>query len=315
MLATVALVTAVLATPAAQSHPVGPVVGRTSGAPSAQDAPELDFRAPTSMAAYADRLERVDRRRILAVMRLVGLVAPGRPIRVVLAPEGSGLARGTPEWVAGYTRGNSGVIVLFPERAPSYPNDSLEELLQHEVAHVLIGRAAGGRRVPRWFHEGLALAAERAWSLGDRARFVYEVARRGAVPVQSLEARFDGDQASVMLAYSIAGAFVEELLVEHGPEWPSRLLAAMAGGRSFDEAFRETSGSTVEGTNEAFWGRRRFVAVWLPWATNPATMWSLITILALAAIVRLRARRAARRRQWALEEGPDTPTEPPYTVH
>jgi len=315
MLATAALVTAVLTTPAARPPPAGRSIRWTDSARSAQDAPELDFRAPASMAAYANRLERVDRRRILAVMRLVGLVEPGPPIRVALVPEDAGLARRTPDWVAGYTRGNSGVIVLFPERAPSYPNDSLEELLQHEVAHVLIGRAAGGRRVPRWFHEGLALAAERTWSLGDRARFIYEVARRGAVPVQGLEARFDGDQASVMLAYSIAGAFVEDLLVEHGPQWPAHLLAAMAGGQSFDEAFHDASGSTVEAANEAFWRHRRLLAVWVPWATSPATLWSIITLLALAAIVRLKARRAARRRQWAIEEGPDTPTGPPYTVH
>ena len=67
--------------------------------------------------------------------------------------------------------------------------------------------------------------------------------------------------------------------------------------------------------SEDFWHRRWFVAVWLPWATSPGTMWSVITLLALAAIVRLRVRRAARRRQWEAEEGPDIPGDPPYTVH
>ncbi len=263
--------------------------------------PALEFRAPASMAAYADELERIDRRRMAAVMRLVGLEDPGRPILVVLAPEDSTLAQQSPPWVAGYTRGRGGVIVLFPRRAGSYPHDSLEELLQHEVAHVLIARAAGGRPVPRWFHEGLALTAERAWDLGDRARFVYEVARRGATPVERLDALFDGNEGAVMLAYSIAGAFVQDLLVEHGPGWPARLLAAMRGGASFDQAFQATTGTTVAAASDAFWRQRRLLAVWLPWVTSPATMWSVITLLAIAAIVRLRVRRAARRRQWELE--------------
>jgi len=193
------------------------------------------------------------------------------------------------------------VIVLFPRRAGSYPHDSLEELLQHEVAHVLIARAAGGRAVPRWFHEGLALTAEHAWDFGDRARFVYEVARRGATPIGQLDPLFEGSEPSVMLAYSVAGAFVEDLLVEHGPGWPARLLAAMRRGASFDDAFARTTGTSVAAASDAFWGSRRLVAVWLPWATSPATMWSVITLLALAAIVRLRMRRAERRRQWELE--------------
>jgi len=286
-LATLAALAALAAAPARAQAPV--------------EVPALDFRAPASMVPFADELERIDRRRIAAVMRLVGLRDPGRPILVVLAPEDSELARRSPSWVAGYTRGGSGVIVLFPRRAGSYPHDSLEELLQHEVAHVLIARAAGGRAVPRWFHEGLALTAEHAWDFGDRARFVYEVARRGVIPIGQLDPLFEESEPSVMLAYSVAGAFVQDLLVEHGPGWPARLLAAMRGGASFDDAFARTTGTSVAAASDAFWGDRRLVAVWLPWVTSPATMWSVITLLAIAAIVQLRRRRAARRRQWELE--------------
>jgi hypothetical protein len=44
----------------------------------------------------------------------------------------------------------------------------LEAVLCHEVAHILIARAADGRAVPRWFNEGLAVVAERAWHFEDR---------------------------------------------------------------------------------------------------------------------------------------------------
>ena len=145
---------------------------------------------------------------------------------------------------------------------------------------MLIARAAGGRAVPRWFHEGLALTAERAWDFGDRARFVYQVARRGVTPIGRLDALFDGGEGTVMLAYSIAGAFVQDLLVEHGPGWPARLLAAMRHGASFDQAFQATTGTTVAAASDVFWRQRRLVAVWLPWVTSPATMWSVITLLA-----------------------------------
>jgi len=267
--------------------------------------PHLDFRAPAEMAAYAERLDRVDRRRIAAVMRLVGLADPGGAIRIVLAPEGSEIANASPAWVAGYTRGRGGVIVLFPERAPSYPHDSLEELLQHEIAHVLIARAAAGRPVPRWFHEGLATTAEHVWGFGDRARFVYEVARRGSVPIPELDALFDGSRGSVIVAYSLAGAFMSEMLVEHGSDWPARVLARVAQGQRFGEAFRSVTGVSIATASDGFWRRHRLVAVWLPWATSPSTMWSVITLLALLAIVQVRRRRTARRLQWEMEEGPD----------
>ena len=48
---------------------------------------------------------------------------------------------------------------------PATPTGGSRSLVQHEVAHVLVARAARGHGVPRWFDEGLAMAAGRA---GDR---------------------------------------------------------------------------------------------------------------------------------------------------
>jgi hypothetical protein len=40
---------------------------------------------------------------------------------------------------------------------------------------VLIARAAGGQAVPRWFNEGLAMAAERGWRFEDQTRVLYKL--------------------------------------------------------------------------------------------------------------------------------------------
>ena len=100
------------------------------------------------------------------MMDLVGLDMPGESITVVLVSESQDLARATPRYIAGFARSEAGTVVLFPERTVAYPHDSLEDVLLHEIAHVLIARAAGGAPVPRWFHEGVALAAERTAGAG-----------------------------------------------------------------------------------------------------------------------------------------------------
>jgi hypothetical protein len=246
------------------------------------------------LAGYARRLEGIDPARLLAVMRLVGLDDPGPAIPVLLVPEESPLAARTPAWIAGYARADS-VIVLFAARTPSYPHESLPELLQHEVTHVLIARAAGGRPVPRWFHEGVALVAERGWSLGERTRLAYHLAFGGAASVASLDALFATPQ-SVSRAYDLSGAFVQDLLQQHGPDMAARILACMRTGEPFERAFASVTGASVTEANDAFWHRRRLWVSWLPWVTSPGTVYGVMTMLALAAILRVRMRRAARRR-------------------
>jgi hypothetical protein len=261
--------------------------------------PQLEWRAPEALAPQAGRLARFDTGRLLAVMRLVGLDQAGPPIPVVLVPEGAPLARETPKWIAGFATGGR-AVVLFPARTPSYPYDSIDQLLQHEIAHILIARAAGGRFVPRWFHEGVALAAERAWTLGDRAQFAIDVAFGGRIDATSLDALFEGDLATVRRAYRLSGLLVEDLLRTHGSGLPAQVLSAMRDGLFFDAAFEVSTGMSVDEASRAFWHRRRFWAAWLPWLTSAAALWTLMTLLALAAVARVAWRR--RHREWDEEE-------------
>ena len=256
-------------------------------------APRIEVRAPAAMGPQAERLRRFDTARLAAVMRLVGLEDAGAAVPVFLEPEDGPIARETPTWVAGFASRSE--VVLFPARAPSYPHDSLEELLQHEVAHVLIARAAGGRPVPRWFHEGVALAAERAWRLSDRTHFAFDVAFGGTVPVSSLDRLFEGGPGEVARAYRLSGMLQQDLLLVHGSNLPARVLAGMRGGLTFDAAFHASAGIGVDEASEAFWGRRRLWVTWLPWLTSAGSLWALVTLLALAAFAVVRWRRAARR--------------------
>lgn len=265
--------------------------------------PRIEIRAPEAMAPQAERLARFDATRLAAVMRLVGLDDAGPPIRVYLAPEDAPVARSVPEWVAGFA--SEGTVVLFPGRALAYPHDSLESLLHHEVAHVLIDRASGGRQVPRWFHEGVALAAERSWSLGDRASFALDVAFGGRIGAVEIDRLFRGGPGQSGRAYRTSSLFVRDLLHVHGPDLPARVLAGMRDGLSFEDAFREAAGRSVDEAIDRFWDRRVWVA-WLPWLTSPGALWALATLLVLAAFIAARRRRRrARRQAWEEEEEED----------
>lgn len=77
------------------------------------DVPQLIIEAPDELAAARSRLEAFDTGRLGGVMRLVGLDRAGEPIRVVLAPEGSTLARRAPPPIAGFAASEESLIVRF----------------------------------------------------------------------------------------------------------------------------------------------------------------------------------------------------------
>lgn len=263
-------------------------------------APELIVNAPPELAGAAARLSRVDRTRLVAVARLLGVNDPGPPITVVLATETSELGRATPRWIAGFANSRRDLIVMFPARAPTYPSESFEELLHHEVVHVLIARAARGAEVPRWFHEGLAMAAERSWRIEDHTRFAVAIVseRRS---IRQIDADFDGGPERAARAYGIAGAFVRDLLRQYGPGFPAQVLASMVGESTFEQAFVAATGTPLEQAEREFWRN----ALWhqlVPWLTSTLVIWMGIVLLALYAMRRRLAYRRAIRQRWEEEE-------------
>ena len=273
-----------------------------AGRPAAQPRlPVLEIDAPASLRTVAERVARFPLNGLANAMRLAGLTDPGPPIGVLLIAEGSELARGTPSWISGFADADRSLVVLFPERTRLYPTDSLEALLQHEVAHVLISRAARGRPVPRWFNEGLAVAAERPVGFEDRSRVAWTRIRHREMPLADLERLFTGGPAATRRAYTIASALVRDVLDRHGDDSAGRILAGLGRDRSFPRAFEEATGEPLAAAVERFWRRPVWIR-WVAFAGRPLYQWMVITVLALCAIYAHRRRRAEQRRRWQEEE-------------
>jgi hypothetical protein len=270
--------------------------------PAAAQVPQLLVEAPATLEPVAVRIRVLPPGRLEDAARLAGLFRAGPPVRVILAPEGSLLATAVPPWVSGYADPAAGVVVLMPARAPSYPDSSLEDLLRHEVAHVLIGRAAGGQPVPRWFQEGLAMIAGQSWGLEDRSRLTLALFADRRVPLSELDSHFAGGQGTVQRAYTVAGACVRDLIQRHGQRSTGAILAGLADGLPFAEAYRRATGEALADAEDSFWDRQTFWYRWVPFLTSSVILWIGITLLALWAMAKRRSRDAAQRRAWEAEE-------------
>ena len=285
-----------------------------SGPATPRVLPQLVVEAAARHAGLAAQLEALPPQRFAAAMGLIGLEHAGAPISVALVTERSPEAAAAPAWVAGYAYGALGRIVLFVERTPPYPDGSLEALLDHEVAHVLTSRAAAHRPLPRWFNEGVAMVAGHAWGLADTSRLTLAILTRRGLTLADIDDLFAGHSGEVARAYALAGAMVRDLLRRHDRTVVARVMAGVRSGRSFDEAFRSATGTSLASFEAAFWRRHSFLYRWVPLLGSSVTLWFAITLLALVAFRRRRRRDAEIRARWHLEEERERrqaePTEP-----
>jgi len=158
---------------------------------------------------------------------------------------------------------------------------------------MFIHRAAGGRRVPRWFDEGLAMLAARSWRLRDETELALGVLSGPRVPLWKLDDLFQGNRRDVEHGYALSGTLVHDLVDRYGPAVPRVVLARLALGDSFDEAMRRATGATLLDIGEGFYARQATLKRWIPILTSTAALWFAISLLAIAAGIRRRRRRAA----------------------
>ena len=282
------------------------LLASASGFARQRGALDLTVEAPASLAPASDRVRRIDRAQLAQALARVGLNIPPQ-IHVTLIAEDDLRARATPLWTVGLASGHRD-IAIFPERIGSYPYNSLESVVWHEVVHLAITARAGNRPLPRWFHEGVAMSVERGWGVTSQVRFL--LAAGGSGDLADVGRLFNaGTQPESASAYLLAAALVSDLQYRHGVAVPGAILERVAHGAGFAEAFVLETGETPEETAARAWQISRRWTSWLPAATSAFSLWTGILVLAVVAFLATQRKRWQRRRQWDREElgTPDTP--------
>jgi hypothetical protein len=216
-----------------------------------------------------------------------------------LAPKGSP----PPAYAVGVAYPALGLVILSVVDPQSWFPPALAEVLTHELSHIALYRAAGGRPLPLWFVEGLAVHQAGEHRLG-RIQTLWEAAVVDEiVPAQSLSARFPSRPNQVNLAYAQSADLVEHLLRGHvDKQRLGELLGYVKAGRSFDQALLAAYHIDLPYL-EREWRRslgERYRV--LPMLLTGTALWGGIALLAIVAFLRRRKDQREKLTRWAEEE-------------
>jgi hypothetical protein len=266
--------------------------------------PHFVFLPDSGSAGLARSLsERAEDARQALLHRLG--VADDRVIEVRIASDEDqmSLAVGTDrpvgEWIAGMAWPREGRMVISARGNEVF---SARDTFLHELAHLYLETAVGGRRVPRWFHEGFAMqmAGE---PLAMRLKAFLEAGATGSyLPLEDLDDGFPDRPPAVHLAYAQSRMFVQWLDRRSGGRGIARLVEAMRSGMDFPLAFDLTWGASPSSLFDVFRKTASPLASWLYVLTGSAVLWFLIAGLFLWAYLRKRRRAQQKRRLWELQE-------------
>jgi hypothetical protein len=194
-------------------------------------------------------------------------------------------------------------FVLMTMMSPRGPEAvDLDETLRHELAHVAIEDATGGKHIPVWFNEGVAIWLSHE-SPYDRLTALGQATMQDRlIPISDLDRSMPANPFEVNVGYAEAGDFVQFLLRKSDRLRFTSMIDRVKEGQPFDRAVAEAYNADLRKL-EMEWHHKleqRFSV--LPVLLGGSLIWVGVMGLVIWAWVKRRRRTKAILARWEREE-------------
>ncbi len=206
-----------------------------------------------------------------------------------------------PEWGIGAAVPARNRIVLIASGGDR-GQQSLRQILAHELSHIVLGQALGTVPAPRWLDEGLAMYISHEWEMGQSVLVARALLFHSLIPLDEISRVNTFGRPRANLAYAESFLAVAFIVERFGEDALRELVGELADSGDIDLAMGISLGMTYREFLHQ-WHRevvRRFN--WISIISDPIVLWSFM--LSLFVVVFLLKRHRSRRtlRQWELIE-------------
>jgi hypothetical protein len=173
----------------------------------------------------------------------------------------------------------------------------------HEISHMALADLPGGKKAPRWFKEGLAVAQSEGFAM-DRLWSLTEAATMGRlIPIGQLEEGFPAAGHRAGLAYAQSVHFVGYVRSRFGEEAFREILGLLGdtNGR-IDKAVLRVVGISSDELSEEWHDALRVRWGWLPVVFGTTSLWVFCAFLVVLGWRRRRRIASAKLALMRLEE-------------
>ncbi len=207
-----------------------------------------------------------------------------------------------PDWADGTAWPQRGLIFLrSPDIRPG-TEESLTTVLDHEIVHVLIGRAFRGQRVPHWLQEGVAQVYARQYTTATTDTLASGLLGRDLMTLEDLASGFPNDPVRARLAYAQSADLVAWLINEHGADTIPALVHELSMGNGFGAAMRTATGESVDDIDQAWRSRLASSGLWLKPLVSDTMMFAVAAIVLVVGGIGVRRRSKEKLARMEAEE-------------
>lgn len=205
-----------------------------------------------------------------------------------------------PEWGGGGALGTDSIFIPLDVEYAFFHQD-FQRIITHELVHLIISRRYGNINVPRWFHEGMAMALSGEIDSDAPITLSKAILSGKLLSLDSIKYvnRFKRDKAH--LAYCQSHFAVQFLMSQYGQDLLPELLSEIKDRSSFESACIHVFGLNKREidsvVNQAIRSQYHF-----SFLLDDTFFWFLILVLAISGFIATALRKKKRIKELELDE-------------
>ena len=187
--------------------------------------------------------------------------------------------KGFPDWGVGFADAKRSLILICSPRAVKIDLD-IKSIVKHELAHIVLGGAAGGGWIPRWFNEGVAMYCSQEWRFGREKTLAIANLTNSLLPLTYIEDRFPRDRNRAELAYTQSFSAISYIIENFGREGLRDIFRNLKRD-GFDKAFFSSIGISHTQFKEDWkdWAKKNYSFGYFLFSNS--LLWGLVVVLFL----------------------------------
>ena len=230
-------------------------------------------------------------------------VESSRPFRVYIMPTRKSFRdalKGTlPSWTGAFAVPDQHLMVIKSPRWDK--SDNYEQVLIHELVHLVVHNFIGVYDLPRWIDEGMAIfySGEDRWKT-DMA--VSKALTTGSIlPLSEIDDVLEYHRAKADLAYQQSFSAVNYLLATYDIEALHEIIYSLKDGVNIQKAFLNATGSNLDDFENEWKTYIKKAHRWFWFYEINEYIWAFILVIAAFAFVLRHVRNKRIEREWRNE--------------
>lgn len=157
-----------------------------------------------------------------------------------------------PTWADATAWPRRGIIFLRTPEVRGGMARPIEQVLEHELVHILLGRAFAPHATPNWLQEGVAQVMAGEYSPDTTRELARGLLMGELISLQRLSRGFPTHPVEARLAYAQSADFVSWLRAKHGEESLRVLVREMSAGKGIEAAVHAATGRMLDDVDRAW---------------------------------------------------------------